>query len=335
MTWQPPALTLGWAVLDWIADNLPSPSEPDKPFIPTDEQCRFVLDWYSLYPHTGRYVYRRAVIEQAKGWGKSPLAAALVLAWRLWRGESAQPAVSGFIGVGVSGLIAFLVGSTKGYFLYGIWMSLAWALVFAVSVLIRRPIVGYAWSALGGHGSDWRGVRRAVWVVSLACVGAALVAPWTGAELRLPFALWFSEPGFKNHGSEHSVVENGTFMNTGFIPHIGYYPKKELTDPNERRKRGLPERERMRPPTDMAARANTFISREGDWIRFASTVSTTGSGAHTCCRNGTTPMPKSGCPHSGNLNEPTRSDHVVPFAAKYSLTYQNEQSSVESTFIDV
>ncbi len=80
MTWQPPALTLGWAVLDWIADNLPSPSEPDKPFIPTDEQCRFVLDWYSLYPHTGRYVYRRAVIEQAKGWGKSPLAAALVLA---------------------------------------------------------------------------------------------------------------------------------------------------------------------------------------------------------------------------------------------------------------
>lgn len=80
MTWQPPALTLGWAVLDWIADNLPSPSDPSKPFIPTDEQCRFVLDWYSIYPHTGRYVYRRAVIEQAKGWGKSPLAAALVLA---------------------------------------------------------------------------------------------------------------------------------------------------------------------------------------------------------------------------------------------------------------
>jgi ABC-2 type transport system permease protein len=95
-----------------------------------------------------------------------------------------------------------------------------------------------------------------------------------GAELRLPFALRFAEPGFMNHGSTTQVVENGTILNTGFIPHIGYYHKKELTDPNERRKRGMPERERMRPPTDMAARANTFISREGDWIRFTATLST-------------------------------------------------------------
>jgi hypothetical protein len=80
VTWQPPAHTLGWAILDWFADNLPSPSRPDEPFVPTDEQARFVLDWYSVYPHTGRFVYRRAVIEQAKGWGKSPLAGALVLA---------------------------------------------------------------------------------------------------------------------------------------------------------------------------------------------------------------------------------------------------------------
>jgi hypothetical protein len=80
VTWKPPALTLGWAILDWLVDNLPSPSRPEEPFVPTDEQSRFILDWYSIYPHTGRYVYRRAVIEQAKGWGKSPLAGALVLA---------------------------------------------------------------------------------------------------------------------------------------------------------------------------------------------------------------------------------------------------------------
>jgi len=95
-----------------------------------------------------------------------------------------------------------------------------------------------------------------------------------GAELRLPFALRFAEPGFKNNGSTTQVVQNGTFLNTGFIPHIGYYHKKELTDPNERRKRGMPERERMRPPTDMAARESPFISREGDWIRFSATLST-------------------------------------------------------------
>jgi ABC-2 type transport system permease protein len=95
-----------------------------------------------------------------------------------------------------------------------------------------------------------------------------------GAALSLPFALRFSEPGFKNDGSVTDVVDNGTFFNSGYVPHLGYDPGRELSDPNERRKRGLPERERMRPPTDMAARANTYITREGDWIRFAATVST-------------------------------------------------------------
>lgn len=72
MTWQPPALTLGWAVLDWLEAKLG--------FIATDEQARFIADWYEVYPHTGHFKYRRAVIEQAKGWGKSPLAAAIALA---------------------------------------------------------------------------------------------------------------------------------------------------------------------------------------------------------------------------------------------------------------
>jgi len=95
-----------------------------------------------------------------------------------------------------------------------------------------------------------------------------------GATLSLPFALRFSEPGFKNDGSNTGIVANGTFFDSGYVPHFGYDPNAELTDANERRKRGMTERERMRPPTDMAARANTYITREGDWIRFAATVST-------------------------------------------------------------
>ena len=39
--------------------------------------------------------------------------AAAVLVWRLARRESVQPAVSGFIGVGISALIAWLVGAPK------------------------------------------------------------------------------------------------------------------------------------------------------------------------------------------------------------------------------
>jgi Protein of unknown function (DUF3159) len=88
--------------------------------------------------------------------------AALVLLWRLIRRESTRPALSGFLGVAVCALIAYLVGESKGYFLLGIWMSLLWAVVFALSVLIRRPAVGYLWSWASGKDRGWRGVRRAV-----------------------------------------------------------------------------------------------------------------------------------------------------------------------------
>ena len=60
-------------------DNLPSPARHSERLTLTPEQARFVLDWFAVYP-TGRFVHRRAVIEQAKGWGKSPFAGALMLA---------------------------------------------------------------------------------------------------------------------------------------------------------------------------------------------------------------------------------------------------------------
>jgi hypothetical protein len=101
--------------------------------------------------------------------------AALILVWRLVRHESTQPAVSGFIGVGFCALIAYLLGEAKGYFLLGIWMSLIWAAVFALSVLIRRPAVGYIWSWANGHGSDWRSLRRAVLAFDIATLTWVLV----------------------------------------------------------------------------------------------------------------------------------------------------------------
>jgi hypothetical protein len=97
--------------------------------------------------------------------------AALVLVWRLIRRESLQPAVSGFVGVGISAVIAYAVGESKGYFLLGIWSSLIYAAVFALSVVIRRPIVGYVWAWVNARDRDWRGVRKAVLAFDLAtCV---------------------------------------------------------------------------------------------------------------------------------------------------------------------
>jgi hypothetical protein len=88
--------------------------------------------------------------------------AVAILLWRLVRRDSVRPALAGFLGVGISALIAWLVGASKGYFLLGIWMSLFWAVVFTTSVLIRRPIVGYVWSWVNGHDRSWRRSRQAV-----------------------------------------------------------------------------------------------------------------------------------------------------------------------------
>jgi hypothetical protein len=101
--------------------------------------------------------------------------AALILVWRLIRRDSVQPAVSGFIGVGISALIAWMVGASKGYFLLGIWTSLIWAGVFMLSVLIRRPIVGYAWSWIQGHDRAWRSNSRAVLAFDVATMTWVLV----------------------------------------------------------------------------------------------------------------------------------------------------------------
>jgi Protein of unknown function (DUF3159) len=101
--------------------------------------------------------------------------AALILVWRLVRKESVQPAISGFMGVGICALIAYIVGESKGYFLYGIWMSLLWAVVFLVSVLVRRPLVGYIWSWVNGHDRGWRSVRKAVLVFDIATITWVLV----------------------------------------------------------------------------------------------------------------------------------------------------------------
>jgi hypothetical protein len=72
-------LTLGNVVAEWIAEVLPSLGDPSRPFILTDQQARFVMAWYAI-DERGRYLYRRGLVQMAKGWGKSPLGAALVIA---------------------------------------------------------------------------------------------------------------------------------------------------------------------------------------------------------------------------------------------------------------
>lgn len=101
--------------------------------------------------------------------------AASILVWRLVRREPVQPAVSGFIGVGICALIAHRMGEAKGFFLFGIYTSLIYGAVFLISMLVRWPLVGVIWGVLNGHGTEWRSDRRVVRLYDLATATWVLV----------------------------------------------------------------------------------------------------------------------------------------------------------------
>lgn len=101
--------------------------------------------------------------------------AVLIAVWRVFRKESIQPAISGVLGVAVSAFIAHRTGDAKGYFLFGIYTSLAYGAAFVVSMLIRWPLVGIIWGFLNGHGNLWRRHKGAVRAYDIATAAWALV----------------------------------------------------------------------------------------------------------------------------------------------------------------
>jgi hypothetical protein len=101
--------------------------------------------------------------------------AAAVLLWRVARRGAIQPAISGFLGVAICVFIAHRTGSAKGYFLYGIWVSLVFGVAFVISIAARWPLVGVIWGMLEGHGTDWRRDRVALRGYDVATLAWALV----------------------------------------------------------------------------------------------------------------------------------------------------------------
>ncbi|MEG1118036.1 MAG: hypothetical protein RSE46_23580, partial [Janthinobacterium sp.] len=98
-----------------------------------------------------------------------------------------------------------------------------------------------------------------------------------GATLPLDFTVAVTHAGFTNSGAPDQVNLNGSFFNNqSFFPHFGYAQHMELTDRNERRKRGLGEPQRMAKLEDSAAYGNTVLGGDADWVHFDTTVSTSG-----------------------------------------------------------
>lgn len=92
MPWKPTVPgetpTLGYTMIDWYADELNAPDDPNGgPLVLTREQEDFVLAWYAIDPKTGRFLHHRGLLGRPRGWGKSPILGAIGL------GEGLGPCV--------------------------------------------------------------------------------------------------------------------------------------------------------------------------------------------------------------------------------------------------
>ena len=97
-----------------------------------------------------------------------------------------------------------------------------------------------------------------------------------GAEMTLNFDVELVTRGFTNSGSNTQVVYNGSFINGRILPTIGYQENVEVARDQDRKKHGLPPRERMRDRDDAEGLKSSYLGNDADWISFETVVGTEG-----------------------------------------------------------
>ncbi|GCD99852.1 hypothetical protein [Embleya hyalina] len=75
-----PTRSLGYEIIRWAQRYIVQPDGENAgaPWAFSPEQLRFVLWMYAIDEH-GRWLYRTCALRRAKGWGKTPLLAALAI----------------------------------------------------------------------------------------------------------------------------------------------------------------------------------------------------------------------------------------------------------------
>ncbi|MEO6702222.1 MAG: DUF3159 domain-containing protein [Jatrophihabitantaceae bacterium] len=101
----------------------------------------------------------------------------LIAGYRLVRRQSLQQAATGLFSVLIAALIAHRTGQARGFFLLGIAGSILYGGIFAISLLVRRPLIGLIWEFLDPsplpEGTKWyrvRPLRRGYDLASLAAL---------------------------------------------------------------------------------------------------------------------------------------------------------------------
>ncbi len=81
---------------------------------------------------------------------------AVLFAIRIVRRETLQFALAGFVGVAIAAFIANQTGRAEDFFLPGLFLNLAYAAAYLISIAIRWPLLGVIVGPLNGEGMEWR-----------------------------------------------------------------------------------------------------------------------------------------------------------------------------------
>lgn len=95
-----------------------------------------------------------------------------------------------------------------------------------------------------------------------------------GEERDLVFDIELRSRGFAHGPAKTTVVGNGTFVNNGALPVVGYETAVELVNDGDRKDYGLAPKERMAPRDDPKEARHNYIRQDSDFITFAATVTT-------------------------------------------------------------
>lgn len=113
------------------------------------------------------------------------------VAWRLWRRETLKHALGGLLGVGIGAFIAIESGKPQNFYLSSMIYGLVLLVVYAVSALVRWPLIGVMLGPVLGENMTWRtqnpgrlsAYTKATWVwVALFALRALILFPlyWAG-----------------------------------------------------------------------------------------------------------------------------------------------------------
>lgn len=78
---------------------------------------------------------------------------------RLIQRRSLQQVMSGFLGVALSAWFASRTGKSENFFLLGIIQNSVYFAACLISLLVRRPLIGYMIESFKGANADWKSVH--------------------------------------------------------------------------------------------------------------------------------------------------------------------------------